>query len=111
MSKTQSKLAVTLSEATCCCWLGVWYYTGGIYDPGSLQAFVTGCEDGTLYWEIYDGANWVYIAPTAPGMYESGLVYNPLDPEATGPGLYRVAMAKPKCCVTYSSVIEAYGPV
>ena len=112
MSKTQSKLAVTLSEATCCCWLGVYYWTSPeLYNPGSLQAFVTGCEDNILYWERYDGSNWVYIPPTDPGIFEEGLVYDPFQEGAQGAGLYRVASSNPKCCTVYSSVIEAYAPV
>jgi len=114
MSKTQSKLAITLSEATCCCWLGIYYYQGSLFDPTVLQVHLEGCGGGgEIFWQQYDPvlSQWDTVPGDSSAIFEEGLVYDPLGPEGFGPGIYRVKYATAGCCDTYSSIIEAYAPV
>lgn len=112
MSKTQSKLAVTISEATCCCWAGVWYYYSEEYPLGSMKLYYTDCSEGTSFWQKYDTSlpdpDWVTVLISDPGLSPDGSIYNPYAPGALGTGLYRVKISIPGCCDTYSSIIEAY---
>ena len=112
MSKTQSKLGVTIeNNATCCCWSNIYFYSSEEYPIGAIKAYITDCVDHALSWEFLVGSSWVEILLSDPGFGLDPTIYDPNEVGAKGPGLYRVKLSATGCCDTYSNLLEFYGPV
>jgi hypothetical protein len=113
MSKTQSKLGVTISGPDCCCWANLIYFYTPSIDLYAIKSLLEDCVDGVINWQFSDdyGTTWsVLNTLTDPGF---GLdnTYNPDEVGAAGPGIYRLKITKDGCCDTYSNVIEWSAPV
>ena len=117
MSKTQSKLGITIPSAlNCCCWTQVVTFYSEEYTYGVLKSFSEGCLGGTLTWQFYNTLTeaWDNIPQADPGfggsLFDFSL-YDPFLPGAKGAGWYRIKVTETGCCDTYSNIIEVYGPV
>jgi hypothetical protein len=112
MNKTQSKIGITITASpTCCCWTNIYYYSSEEYSVGAMKAYVTGCDDADLTWEILVGSTWTEILLSDPGFGLDPTIYDPNALGAQGPGLYRTKMSSVGCCDTYSNILESFGPV
>lgn len=115
MSKTQSKLGVTIPETlACCCWIQIWYFYSELYPDGAFKYHTEGC--GSVSEIVYQKYNtitevWDTIPGTDPGFESDPTIYYALAIGAQGPGIYRVHGISTECCPTYSNILEAYGPV
>lgn len=115
MSKTQSKLGVTIPNSTssCCCWANLIYYYD--YDQNGFKALTEECGEAALNWEFSNdgGSSWSNLdITTDPGFQPTGsptgYFYGPYVLGAAGAGLYRLRINPSGCCSVYSNVIEAY---
>jgi len=113
MSKTQSKLGITIPSASlnCCCWTNIiYYYDEGVTENG-FKLLVEGCDGSdSLEWQYSNnaGVTWSTISFANPGFLIDPASYFPYAPGANGAGMYRIKITKIGCCDTYSNIIEAY---
>lgn len=107
MSVSNSKLGVTIPAETldCCCWANINY----IFSLSVIKMYKENCTDYTITWQFLNTVTdtWDDISSTDPG-FISNILYNPFETGAKGAGLYRLKIAKTKCCTTFSNFMEAY---
>jgi hypothetical protein len=111
MSKTQSKLGITIDPVpSCCCWVNIYYNFNEEYPNGAAQILSEGCLDREFQWQYLASitGSWVDIPLSDPGFGLDPTIYYPFAVGALGAGLYRVKYFNDTCCDEYSNLLEFY---